>query len=340
MLKARLLATAIALVFAGAAQAQPAPAYTVSKTVALGAPDRWDYVVHDAATHRVYVAHADRVTVVDARSGEVVGQIEGLPGGTHGIAVSAADGRGYTDDGKAGQAASFDLKTLKTTARLKAEDDADGITLDPRSGHVFVINGDSGKVTVIDPKTNTVLATIDGGGGLEYAVADGKGGLFVNGAEKNEIVRIDTATNTVTAHWPMAGCTKARGLAIDTATERLFSTCGSGVMVVLDARNGKNVASLPIGKGTDAAAFDPKRKLAFSSNGADGTITVVQEKSADSFAVVATIKTAVTGRTMGIDPATGRLFVAAADVDPTPQANGRPKVMAGSLKLLFLDPTP
>src|SRR6185437_11681781 len=173
--------------------------YKVTKSVPLGSPDRWDYVVFDAPSHRVYVAHGDRVTVVDGHSGRIVGQVESLPGGTHGIAISHASGFGYTDDGRAGQAAAFSLRSLKIAKRLKAQDDADAVTIDPTSGHVFVVNGDPGTLTVIDPTSNSVVATVSAGSKLEYAVA-GKGGkVYVNGEEKRVIYRVDTATNQVDA---------------------------------------------------------------------------------------------------------------------------------------------
>jgi YVTN family beta-propeller protein len=332
-------AAVLATTAAAPAAAQSAPNYRVTRTVPLNAPDRWDYVVFDPGSNRVFVAHGDRVTVVDGHDGTVVGQIEGFPGGTHGIAISSATGQGYTDDGRAGMAGAFDLKTLKTGKMIKAEEDADAIAFDPTSGHVFVINGDSAKVTVIDPKTNAAIATIDGGGKLEFAVAGGNGKLYVNGADKKEIVRIDTRTNQVDAHWSVANCTSPHGLAIDPATHRLFSSCVNSVLVVVNTDDGSTVATLPIGRGTDAAAFDPKRKLIFSSNGIDGTLSVIQEKDANTFVPLGTIKTAVTARTMSLDPKTGRLYLAAADIDPqSPTTNGRPRPVPGSLKLLFLDP--
>jgi YVTN family beta-propeller protein len=329
---------------ATAALAQTPPPYHVSKTVALGAPDRWDYVVFDHG--RVYVSHGDRVTVVDGKSGAILGNVEGMPGGTHGIGISTATGKGYTDDGKAGTAVAFDLKTFKTGARIAAKDDADGIAFDPTSGHIFVVDGDSEVLTVIDPKTDTAIATIAVGGGLEYAVAGGNGKLYVNGAEKKEIVRIDTATNTVDAHWPIHGCTSPHGLAIDTAHHRLFPTCLNGVLTVVNTDDGSVVATLPIGQGTDGAAYDPKRKLVFSSN-YDGTLSVIHEDTPGKFVSLGSIKTAMTGKNMGIDPATGRLYIIVADVDPgapvPPSTNGRMArrvVLPGSVKLLFLDPGP
>lgn len=316
--------------------------YRVAKTIPLGAGERWDYATFDSASGRVYVAHGDHVTVVDADKGAVVGEIATLPGGTHGIGVSTANGLGFTDDGKAGTVAAFDLKTLKIVKQLTAAPDADGIVADPATGRIFVINGDSGSITVIDPKTDAVLKTITIGAGLEAAVADGKGELFVDGAEAHDIVAIDTKTMTVLAHYPMTGCERPHGIAVDAETRRVFSTCINKVMVVVDADTGKNVATLPIGQGSDGAAFDPRRKLALSSNG-DGTLTVVKEKSAGEFAVVANVATARSARTIAIDEKTGRVFLPAADIekiDPPTTPGGRPHVtfVAGSMKLLVLEP--
>ena len=328
----------------GVEAAPAAPVYHLVKTVPLGTPDRWDYVVFDSGSDRAYVAHGDRVTVVDGRDGHILGNIEGLPGGTHGIGISASTGQGFTDDGKAGIAAAFDLKTFKVAKRIPAKDDADGIAYDPVSGHIFVVDGDSAALTVIDPKTDTVIATIPTGGGMEYAVSGDNGKLYVNGAENKEIVRVDTATNKVDAHWPLAGCDSPHGLAIDTQDHRLFPTCLNGVMKVVNTDTGKVVASLPIGQGTDGAAFDPKRKLVFSSN-YDGTLSVVRETDPDHFTVLGSIKTGITGKNMSIDPATGRLYVVGASVDPNapvpPSRNGRMgrrKTLPGTVTLLFLDP--
>ncbi len=335
-----LVAAAILLPwYAAIARAEDQVAYHVAKAVALGAPDRWDLMAFDPATKRVYVAHGDRVTVVDGHTGNVVGTIEGMTGGTHGVAMSTS-GRGYTDDGKEGVAVSFDLTTLKTVNRIKAEEDADDIAFDPTSGHIFVIDSDPGHVTVIDPKTDSVIATIDGGGKLEISVAGRNGKLYVNGEAKNEIVRIDTASNTVDAHWPMPDCTGPHGLAIDRKTHRLFSSCANGVMTVVNADSGAVVATLPIGQGTDGAAFDPKRKLVFSSNGRDGTLSIIREQDGDRFVSLGSVKTAVTGRTIAIDPESGRIYIAAGDIDPNvPVVPGkRPTLVPGSLKLLFLDP--
>jgi YVTN family beta-propeller protein len=342
-------AVALTLGLASPSRAQSTPSYRVTKTVALGTPDRWDYVVFDPPSHRVYVSHGDRVTVVDGHDGTIIGQVEGFAGGTHGIAISKATGRGYTDDGRAGEAGSFDLKTLKPEKRIKAAEDADAVVFDPASGHVFVVNGDGGTLTVIDPQTDSAVATVAAGGKLEFAVAGGNGKLYVNGEEKKEIVRVDTKTNQVDARWPIPNCTSPHGLAIDPSSHRLFSSCLNKLLVIVNADTGATVTTLPIGGGSDAVAFDPKRKLAFSSNGLDGNLSIIQEKDPQTFISLGNIDTAPTARTMSLDPDTGRLYLVAAEIDtkvaaepsqPNGAAPRRKPIVPGSLKLLFLDPTP
>jgi DNA-binding beta-propeller fold protein YncE len=345
MLRARryqgLIAATAALWAVGSQSsgAPPMPDYHITRTVALGAPDRWDYVVFDAPSGRVYVAHGDRVSVVDGSTGSIVGQVEGYPGGTHGIALDHALGLGFTDDGRAGQAGAFDLKTFKTLDRISADKDADSLVFDPVSQHVFVINGDSGTITVIDPKLALVVASIQGAGKLETALAGGDGKLYVNGAQNSEILRVDTTFNRIDARWPIAGCSRPHGIAIDAAARRLFSSCANNVLVVVNLDSGITVATLPIGSGTDSAAFDPKRKLIFSANGRDGTLSIIQELDPQTFVSLGTLKTAVTARTMAIDPGSGRIYLAAGDVDPTAGSDTH-AIVPGSLKLLFVDPAP
>lgn len=304
----------------------------------LGAPDRWDYVVYDDQTQRVYVAHGDRLAVVDARSGNLVGQVEGVSGGTHGTAISLATHQGFTDDGRNGKAVAFDLTTLKVTREIPAEVDADAIAMDRPSGHIFLIEGDPAAITVIDPKTDTAVATIKAGEKLEYGAGDARGAIYVAGVANGDLVKIDARTNRVVAHWPAPGCTAPHGLAVDARGRRVFMGCANAVMAVIDADSGRVVAMLPIGRGNDAVAWDPVRKRVFSSNGRDGTITVYQQQTPDRYVALAPVPTLVSGRTMAVDPATGELFVAAADVVPGGTPGGRPQIKPGTAKLLIFRP--
>ncbi|HEV2365768.1 MAG TPA: YncE family protein [Caulobacteraceae bacterium] len=325
-------ALATLLLGSAAVAASPAPLYRLAATIPLGVPDRWDYVVFDPGSKRVFVAHGDRVDVADPATAKLVGAIRGIPGGTHGIAIAARAGRGYTDDGKAGRAISFDLRSLAVTKSLPADTDADAIAFDPASGHVFVVSGDPGVVTVIDPVANVVAASVHVGEKLEYVVSGGDGKVYVSGNGDGDLVRIDAETNAVDAHWPLAGCDKPKGLAYDRRFQRLFVSCVNDSLVVVNANTGSEVAKLAIGRGTDAAAFDPVRRRVFSSN-RDGTLTVISQEGPDRYSVLGTVATQPSGRTMAVDPATGRLYIAAAVVNP---ATG---LVPGSLKLLIYKPS-
>ena len=343
----RLVFLALAAGAFGSVCAAPpldAAPYRLVRSIALGAGERWDYATYDAASDRVFVAHGDHVTVVDVAKAEAIAQIGTFPGGTHGIGIAGDSGRGYTDDGKAGQVVAFDLASLKPGKVLAGAEDADGIAYDPASGHVFVINGDNKSITVVDPKANAVVQTIDVGSALEAAVADGKGKLFVDGVSAHDIVVIDTRRNAVIAHYPMDGCERPHGIAVDASARRVFATCINKVMVVVDADNGRNVASVPIGEGSDGAAFDPQRKWIVSSNN-EGTLSVIAETDADHYVSLATVPTASSARTIAIDARSGRLFLPAATVASVeapskPGARAHVTYEAGSLKLLVLEPDP
>jgi len=334
------LAAGAALLLAGTALAKPA-SYAVTGSVALGAPDRWDYVSFDASAGRVYVAHGTRITVVDARRGTVVGALPGLTA-AHGMAVDPASGHGYAGTGH-GDVLVFDPKTLAAIRTLPGEPDDDGVIADPADHRVFVLNGDSSSATVVDTTDDTGRGLVRLGGKPEFGAVDGRGKLYVNLADTREIVRVDVATQAVEARWAVPDCVSPHGMAMDPATSRVFTSCVDGRLIAVDAVSGAVVATLPIGRGSDAVAFDPTRRLVFSSN-SDGTLSVIHEDDADHFTSVAEVPTARGARTLAVDPASGRVFLAAADVDaarPPPQQPGRAprySFMPGSLKLLLLDP--
>lgn len=320
------------------AQTPPSPGYALVKSVRLGAPDRWDYVVFDSDGGRVYVAHGDRLAVIDAGAGVLIGEVTGIAGGAHGTGISLATGQGFTDDGRNGVAAAFDLKTLKITKTIPADQDADAIVADPASGHIFVIEGDPAAITVIDPKTDAEVATIQAGEKMEYGVADGQGAIYVAGNANKDLLKIDARTNAVVARWPTPDCTSPHGLAYDPAGRRLFMGCVNSTLMVVDADSGKVSAELAIGRGSDAVAFDAQRRRVFSSNGLDGTITVYQQLGPDAYSPLGDVVTVVSGRTMAVDPQSGRLFVAAADTDPPAAPGGRPRPKPGTLRLMMFDP--
>jgi DNA-binding beta-propeller fold protein YncE len=347
MSKIRLLAFAsvAALSIAGLSKTSAATTpqlYTLAKTIPIGGGIKWDYLYFDPVSDRVFISHGTELTVLDAKTGQVIGHVTGLDG-SHGIAIDSATGLGFADSGKTQTTSIFDLKTLKTIKTIPALLDADGMAFDPSTHQVFVAGGDANAVLPFNTVTNTPGKLIALGGAPEFLVVDGAGSLYVNINDKNEIVKIDTKTDTVVARWPVTSCVGPTGLAIDTVSQRLFSSCENATMVIVDMTDGKVIATLPIGKGTDAAAFDPQRKLAFSSN-RDGTLTVIRETGPNAFTVVEDLKTAPGARTMALDPATGRIVLVTATVQSAgaPKHIGGPpsyKFLPGSVKVLIYDPT-
>lgn len=315
---ANLLVAATGSAFAIAASAAPS-VYAVLHRYPLGGSGGWDYVTIDAPTHHLLIARSNRVMAVDTRNGKLVGEIPGMQR-IHGIALVPQLRRGYVSDGNANAVHVIDLATLKTRRSIAIDGKRpDAIVYDPASGHVLTMNGGSDNATVIDPATSKTLTNVALPGRPEFAVSDGRGHVYANIEDRNELARIDTTTDKVDAVWPLAPCESPTGLAIDTIAQRLFSVCANHRMVVTDAGDGHHVASVPIGKGPDGAVFDPATQMVYSSNH-DGTLTVVHADDANHYRVVANVPTQVGARTMTLDHATHGIWLVAA----TPAPRGAP----------------
>jgi YVTN family beta-propeller protein len=303
--------------------AEPAPADsspTVLQRWNLGGSGGWDYITLDSGARRLFVSRGTRVDVVDTGTGKIIGSIADTKG-VHGIALAEKLKRGYTSNGKADSVTEFDLDTLKTIREVPVSGhNPDAILFDSVTQRVFTFNGRSKDVTVLDSATMSVIATLPVPDKPEFAVADGEGRVYVNiESESGQMVEIDSRKLTVAATWPLPGCASPSGLAIDKAQHRLFSVCDGNVMAITDATTGKQVAKMKIGAGPDAAAFDPKRGLAYSSNG-DGTLTVVRQESADRYHVAASVATKPGARTMALDTVSGRIYLVSSDFGPPPAA--------------------
>jgi DNA-binding beta-propeller fold protein YncE len=312
--------------------------YQVLNKVSVGGDGGWDYLTFDPDGNRLFVSRGTHVIVLDAK-GASLGDIPDTPG-VHGIALAPEFGKGFISNGRGNNITIFDLKTLKATGKVEAGTNPDAIIYDPASKRVFAFNGRSNNATAVDAADGKVAGTIPLSGKPEFAVSDGKGHVYVNIEDKHSISAIDSKTLAVTSTWELAGCEDPSGLAIDRKNHLLFSVCGNKVMVVVDANSGKVIATVPTGAGTDAADFDPKRELAFASNG-DGTLTVVHEKSPHEFEVVQNVQTQARARTMALDEKTGNVYLVTAEFGPTPAATAdqprpRPQPVPGTFTLLIV----
>jgi DNA-binding beta-propeller fold protein YncE len=323
-------------------QAAPAmPKLAVLQRWPVGGDGGWDYLSFDPTTKQLFVSRGTRVDVVSIDTGTVVGTVPNTQG-VHGIAIANDMRRGFTSNGRANSVTAFDLDSLNfiQEAEIPARN-PDSILYDRQGEHVFTFNGASTDATVLDSANLAVAARISLPGKPEFAVSDGAGRVFVNiETQPGQMVVIDSQSLSIKGTWNLAGCDSPTGLAIDRANHRLFSVCDGKVMVVTDSQSGRQIASLRIGEHPDAAVYDARRKLVYSSNG-DGTLTVIHQDSANHYTVIQTLATKRGARTMALDPGTGKVYLVTADFGPAPpptetQPNPRPAPIPGSFVILVV----
>jgi YVTN family beta-propeller protein len=320
-----------------------AATFDVTKHYRLNGGERWDYVAYDPVRQHLFISRDTHVQVIDANTGALIGEIPGTEG-VHGFAFVQDRKIGFVTNGRADTITVVDLDTLKTIDTIKAGGaDPDGILYVPVLQRVFVSNGHDSSVSAIDVATRKVVATMPVGGKPEALAADAQGHVFVNVEDRNEIVEMDGRAATVLAHWSLAPCDGPTGLAIDATSARLFAVCANRRMVVVDANTGHVVAQAPVGGHPDAAAFDPALKIAFSSNGADGTLTVVHEDDADHYRVIQNVRTLEGAKTMALDAQGHRVYLVSSRFAPAQAASGGEKpaparVIPGTFEVLVAAP--
>jgi DNA-binding beta-propeller fold protein YncE len=356
---------ATALLFANLAFAQTTGPYKVLKSARVGGEGGWDYIFVDAEGRRIYIprgatrevaatettpavpAVPARLTIFNADTLEPAGEIVGVGG--NGAAVDPKSGHGFTSDHP--KVSMFDVKT-KTLIKSIDVGAArpDGIVFDPFNQRVYVFSHPTKDATVIDAKDGAVLGTIDLGGVPEQGVPDGKGMLYVVMQDAvGSVTAVDVKTMKATAHYSLVDKGGCNGLALDAKNQILFAACGrSGnpptqpaqpMMVILSAKDGKILTSLPLAGSSDGAAFNPATMEAFSTQG-NGTMTIVKEKSPTEFEVEQNLQTMNGARTVTFDSKTGHLFTMAQERGPAPTpppAGGRGgmgTVVPGSFTIL------
>jgi YVTN family beta-propeller protein len=315
-----------------------AEGYKVLSKIKIGGTGGWDYVAVDPAANRVYASHGTLVEVVDTSAGKVIGQITQLHG-VHGVAVAPEFGKGFITNGQSNSVTIFDLKTLAKVGEPQTGQNPDSVCFEPTTKHIFTFNGRSNDSTAIDPKTNEVIKTFPVGGKPEECAPDGAGKIYVNLEDSSEIVEIDAAKTAITRHASLAPCDSPSGIAIDQKNKKLFSVCDNKMMAVTDIASLKVIATPPIGSGPDGAGFDAGLGLAFSSNGADGTLSIVKQVNG-KYETVDTVPTERGARTMTVDQKNHRVYLLAAELGPAPEATpgkkARPTILPDSFHVLVV----
>jgi YVTN family beta-propeller protein len=323
-------ALAAALVLAAA----PAAALHYHVVAQLAAGDGgWDILSVDPVDQRLYVGRPDGVTAIDLKTGKATDRI--VPGQrVHAALAIPGTHEVISTNGESNTATVFDGRTGQIRATIPTGKKPDAAAYDPATRTLWVMDPGSGEATVIDPATAKVLATVPIGGSLEFAVPNGRGRMYVNVEDKNEVAVLDTKARKLLSRFSLAGCDGPTGIAYDPAAGEIVSACGNGVAVV-SAPDGRLVARLTIGKGADGAAYDAKRHLVLIPAGRDGNLSVIRLRP--SPAVVEQVPTAVSARTIALDPVSGRVYLPAATLAPAP-AGERPKPVPGTFRVLVVAP--
>ena len=334
-----LAVLAAALRLGGPAVAQT-PGYHLIRRVPLPGAVHWDYLAVDPSRRRLFIAHDTEVLVLDADSGRVVGRIPDT-WGVHGVALAPEVGRGYTSNGRDSSVTIFDLESLQTVNRIQVTGQKpDAIVYDSVTRRVFTMNGGSANATALDAASGRVVGTIDLGGTPEFAVADGRGRLFVNLEDHDSVASFDTRTLALQSRWPVPSCNEPTAMALARKQRQLFIGCRNRILAILDADRGNEVATLPIGAGVDGVVFDSTFQRALSANG-DGTLTVVAPDPSGWYSVVQTVPTAFGARTLALDPATHHVFLVTAQFQPATAGTtpgSRPQPVPGTFTLFEYGP--
>jgi hypothetical protein len=313
--------------------------WDVVKTFPVGGQGSWDYLTVDRQTHRLFVPRSTHTMVIDADSGKTLGDIPGQKI-AHGVAIVPEVNRGYISDGGGdGAIIIFDLQTYATLGKIAAQPDADGIIYDASVNRVLVVSGDGGTLMSfkpdIDPTSGKIEAPIELGGKPEFLASDGNGKLYINLVDKDNVAVVDFKARKVIAHWPVAPGGSPVGMSIDTKNHRLFIGCRKPQkLIVMSTNDGKVISDLPIGAGVDATKFDGGQAFASCR---DGSLAVASETSPGKFEIVQSVKTPQGARTMGVDPATHRIYLPTAEFEePKPGATGRPAMKPGTFMIVVV----
>lgn len=330
------LSMALASGCAIAGNVAPAPGYAVTGRIA-GPDGGWDYAKVDPTTHKLYVARATNVMVVDTANGNAVTAV-GDVAKAHAVVPIPDRGILLVTSAHDDSVRLFDIKDGHELTRITVGSDPDAAFYDATRGEAVVMNAKAGTVSVIDMESRSIARTITLKPGLEYGVLGAGDTLFVNNEDENEIETADLATGASGAPIALTGCTGPTGLGYDAKTGLLISACANGKAAIVDARSHSLVRLLDIGQGPDAVIVDEARRLAFIPCGRDGTLAVIALDGAGGPAVVSTAKTATGARTGALDPADGKLYLPAADFGAPAAPGARPAAIAGSFHIVVVSP--
>lgn len=309
----------IALTFITAHAQSPAPLRLVTKLeMPASVQGKFDHLGIDQKGGRLFVAaeSAHQVLVFDLKSGKYLRSIEGseIP---HAIFVREDRNRIYVTDGGAGALKVYDGGTYALLKTIPLKLDADSIGYDPATHLLYIDNGGGdvhenfSMLSVVDTTRDVKVADmkIDGDTLEAMALEKSTDRMYVNNPAKNQVDELDRKKRSIVTNWPVTKGKRNVAMALNEAGHRLFVASRSGDISVFDTRTGKELTSMPIGKGVDDLAFDPESKRIYAPCGGDGLIYVYQQGENDEYRLVGKVPSGSGGKNALLDTTLDRYFV-------------------------------
>lgn len=292
--------------------------YVSGKKTKMSSTDTyWDYVKFQPDSSRLFMARVgDGLTVFDVDKSQLVATIDNSVGANGPLLLPQFD-RGYVAMND-GSMLTFALRSLKTLPRVSLN--ADGLNsgiYDAATRNIHMISAEGPAETIwysFDAASGRKLgATRFPFRKMDDPATDGKGSIFAPARFDNIILRLDSVTLKETARWSV-GCNVSK-VRYQQSTGRIIGACvgDAPVMFALDPQRGEVTARIPIGRGLDALVIDDARHRIVTSNGSDGTLSVIAQESPDRYRLLGNVNTTPGARMMDIDQRTGRLYMVNAD---------------------------
>jgi DNA-binding beta-propeller fold protein YncE len=283
---------------------------------------RLDHMDLDVGGKRLFVAGLENgsVEVVDLKAGKWLRTMPGFQKPQGILFVPSLD-KIFVASGDDGMVRVFSGKSFRLLDSIKLDRGPNRVTYDLRKKLLYVGYGgkdagqDYGEIAIIAAATDKVVATVQvDAHPSELLLGDSGEKLFAFLSQRNEVQVIDTLSRKVIATWPISSKSPGDAALDETSQRLLIGTHTPPNMIVMDARTGREVASLPTVEGMDGVYFDATRKRAFVSGGRGfdvGSVFVYQQKGADQYKSIGEVPTKAGAGTSFWSPELNRYYVAA-----------------------------
>jgi DNA-binding beta-propeller fold protein YncE len=325
----KLLLLAVAFACAVPSPAQEKAPLTLVKTINVPGARKWDHFGVDLKGNRLFVTSEEEpaVEVFDLKTYEPIRSLTDFKE-PHNVLPFPELKKIFVVDGEASEIKILDYDSYKLIGRIELTIDSDPVVYDASSKYLYVVNGGREAktptclISIVDTTTGKKLADMKLETNRLESMAIEKSGprLFVNMTGINSIGVVDREKRAVVQTWPITAGKENVPLQYDEATHRLFlATRKPSKLVVVNADNGKEVASLDVADYVDDLAYDAAHhRLYVPGGGGNGAVSVVEQRGADDYQVVATVPTKPGAKTARFVPELNKYYVGVPAKDGQP----------------------